>query len=147
MTIDSGLINIVNGSIIYKSTTYTNWEIPIANIIVVGEYTNDQGPLLDDWFICFLVDDLNGWHEASNYADGISDFKKEFLETKGVSNMYSDLGSSTDYNSFILWPNELYGKPLFNFTNVYTSWWSRVLFSPKIKFNLSENIINHFKQS
>src|SRR6478735_5383040 len=47
-----------------------DWTIPISAIRLIAEYTNSDGPWIDDYFFVFLTAPEDGWHEASFYAKG-----------------------------------------------------------------------------
>jgi len=64
----SGRIWIKNKTIHYESPKYGDWEIPVCEIRVVGEHTNQSGPHVDDYFYVLLT--TSGWYEASLYAEG-----------------------------------------------------------------------------
>jgi len=146
MSKDSGQLNIIADEIRYNSETYGNWSIPISEVKAIGEYTNDQGPFLDDWFLLFFLKDCT-WYEASNYSENITEFKNEIQSKLNIENVYSDLSGSTDYNSYIIWPNSLNGKKAFEFKNFYSSWWRKLILSPSIKFNLSKELCNYLQKA
>jgi hypothetical protein len=32
-----------------------HWEVPVNSIVAIGEFTNQSGPVADDWFVCFIT--------------------------------------------------------------------------------------------
>ena len=66
---DSGQIELDGDVIRYTSTTYSDWTIPVADLRVIGEATNQSGPFADDYFLCFATGPER-WYEASFYAAG-----------------------------------------------------------------------------
>jgi hypothetical protein len=100
------------GQIHYLSATYGSWSIPLDSIRVVGEFTNSDGPYLDDYFLVFASDSRDKWWEASYYAEGraavLSTLEPKF---SGLSQL--GLSNSTSFNSRVLWPAKHHGKPLF----------------------------------
>lgn len=110
---DSGQIQVDGDVIRYTSTTYSDWTIPIGDIRIIGEATNQNGPFADDYFLCFATGP-ELWYEASFYADGRAAFLVELSARLGAT-LALRLGSSADFASRILWPGELVGKPMFKY--------------------------------
>jgi len=106
-------LELCDGLIRYRVDNSPVWEMPIADARVIGEMTNDHGPLLDDYFICFATD-ANIWYEASFYADGRDEFLKSTSAFLGCELPLS-LAGSTIFQSNVLWPPHLAGKPMFRF--------------------------------
>ena len=48
------------------------FQIDINDIVVIGEYTNSDGPYFDDWFITFVTKD-GQWQSIPWYADNIDE--------------------------------------------------------------------------
>ena len=57
---------IQDKTILYAIRDSDAWELPIAELKVVGEYTTPNGPYIDDYFYVFLS--TNYWYEASFYC-------------------------------------------------------------------------------
>lgn len=112
---DSGTL-VCDGDVIrYSSRDFGSWSLPISSLQIIGEYTNENGPFLDDYFFVFLTESRSEWWEASFYAKG----SDTFLAT--LRKNLTDLGSpelygSTSFKSRILWPAKHSGKPLFVFS-------------------------------
>lgn len=123
---ESGRIWLEGGSIHYKSKVYGEWQLPVDSLRLAGEYTNQNGPFFDDYFLVF-ASDAKGWFEASFHADGRDIFLRELGE-RLESKLKLGLHNSADFNSRILWPRDLAGKPLFEFyPTPPTSLWGRLL--------------------
>ena len=90
-----------------------NWSLPIRDIKILGEYTNSDGPHLDDYFFVFVLAD-GSWRQASFYAEGRDDFLT-VLSGKLKTKLECGLCHSTDLNSRVLWPEQLIGSKLFTF--------------------------------
>lgn len=90
------------------------WELPISEINIIGEYTNSDGPYLDDWFIVFILRDGKSL-EAPVYAGIQNDFMKEISGQLHTKLEYT-LANSTNFASNILWPREISGKQMFVIT-------------------------------
>ncbi len=107
----SGRIWIKNKTIHYKMPN-GGWELPVSEIKIIGEHTDQSGPA-NDYFIVFLA--AWGWYEASFYANGcdrLLDDLGQLLDNK----LDCELLNSTDFNSRIMWPTEMRGNPLFDYS-------------------------------
>ncbi len=113
---DSGRISIESGVLRYQSRTYHSWELSLDRVRIFGEMTNENGPLADDYWICF-ADGPGRWYDASFYANGRDDVLQVLSDRYGME-MEFTLIRSTDFRSSILWPPELAGQPMFAFVEV-----------------------------
>jgi hypothetical protein len=108
----------IEGSLInYQWRNSSRWTLPIAELEVVGEYTDPNGPYVDDFFLVFIARPEHLWYEASFYADGTDEFLKELGRQLGAE-IACGLLNSTDYNSRVMWPPEVEGIELFEFVPV-----------------------------
>ena len=107
----SGRIWIEDETIHYK-TPNGGWELPVSEVRIVGEHTDQSGPA-DDYFFVFLAP--SGWYEASFYAEGCDRFLNELGKLLD-SKFDCGLVNSTDFNSQIMWPPEEKGKALFDYS-------------------------------
>ena len=113
---DSGRLWLDGDVVCYESKTYAGWQIQVADIRIIGEVTNQNGPCTDDYFICFVTDASGSWKEASFYATGRDETLEQLSDRLG-RDLELRLSSSTDFASRILWPPHLAGEPLFEFRN------------------------------
>jgi hypothetical protein len=107
----SGKLQFDGEAIIYVSQHYGSFTIRLADVIAVGEYTTDEGPGIDDWFVVFVTHDRE-WFGASMYADG----HRECIKALGVilgQSLDSRLYASASYASNVIWPPEIANRPLF----------------------------------
>ena len=112
----SGRIQLDGDVIRYRSAVYGDWDLPVSELRIVGECTNQDGPVVDDYFFCFATGP-GMWFEASFYAEG----RDEFLEALGVklgARLVTGLCHSTDFASRVLWPPSLAGEPMFAYTEL-----------------------------
>jgi hypothetical protein len=96
-----------------RSTLFGDWEVPVADLRLVGEATNEEGPFLDDWMLVFATGP-EGWREASMYAPGHDKFLCELGQMLGGP-LFPALAGSTTFASRVLWPQQLYGQPVFTY--------------------------------
>ena len=110
----SGVLSMDGPTLSYASPDYGNWQIPVSEIIAFGEYTTDNGPHIDDWFMVFVTKDFN-WVEASNYCAGSDAVRNELARQWGVESLHGKLWGHTDFASRVIWPLALADQPLFEF--------------------------------
>lgn len=106
----SGVLDCTGDTLTYR-VRFGDWSIPVSSIKLIAEYTNSDGPAIDDYFFVFLTAAEGGWHEASFYAEG-RDATLQALREKIGAPLRCGLCGSTDYRSRILWPTHLEGQPL-----------------------------------
>jgi hypothetical protein len=90
----------------YKGTLL--FELNLDDVKLIGEYTNDQGPFFDDWFLVF-VDTQNQRFEVSMYSENIEAIKDEVVKVFGYDHTLG-LVNSTDWKSIVIWPEIMKGK-------------------------------------
>lgn len=86
---------------------------------MVAEYTTNEGPWADDYFLVFVESD-NGKLSvvrASLYSDGTDEVLRD-LGQCWAANIETRLHNSTEWKSRVLWPPELAGTEYFDFKKV-----------------------------
>jgi hypothetical protein len=101
------------GGILFISASYGTWTIPVRDIIVVGQCTNDNGPFAEDLFWVFVTTD--GWYEAPYDAAG-SEIVVERLGKLLNASIPPGPMFSAEFSSRVLWPERFLGSQLFDFT-------------------------------
>src|SRR5262249_37169935 len=115
------------------------WELPLSSIRVIGEKTTPNGPFLDDYYFCFATS-LDCWYEASFYCEGRKAFLQSLAEFLGPLQLR--LVGSTDFDSNVLWPPELAGKPMFSFTPLPpTRWIARLIGAAKVTQSFAPQVL------
>jgi hypothetical protein len=117
---ESGILRFDGSLITYTSQHYGSFSIPLSEIAVIGEFTTNNGPFIDDWFLVFVRHGGGEWFEASIYAEGVESFWEQLSAALG-STMVGSLSASTEFASRIIWPIALAGRPLFRFSPVTDS--------------------------
>jgi hypothetical protein len=143
---ESGRLWIENSIIHYESEHYGQWTSPVSEVLLVGEYTNDHGPYLDDWFYVFMVAGQN-WFEASMYAKESDSFRGDLKQALGAD-ITTGLASSTEFRSRVMWPVSLCGKPIFDFRKVQGASIARrirLAILPEIQFCLTRDVEDYLK--
>lgn len=97
----------------------THWSLQIEDIVLMAEYTTNEGPWLDDYFFVFVTVEKNKLYFAtcSFYADGRNEVLARLREQLG-SPIKLVLINSSEWNSRVLWPPEMAGREYFTFTEV-----------------------------
>jgi len=108
----SGALHFDGSLITYTSQDYGSFAIPLSEVAVIGEFTNDNGPFADDWFLVFVHRSGKEWFEASIYAEEVESVREQLSSALG-SSITLHLATSTDFASCILWPASFAGSPLF----------------------------------
>ena len=111
---DSGRLAFVDDFLSYESATHGSWRLNASSIRLIGEFTNQSGPAMDDYFLVFLRSGENGWYDASFYCDGREDVWKALTARfRGLAQ--PGLCNSADFKSHVLWPTTHAAIPLFEF--------------------------------
>lgn len=97
----------------------TRWTLPIETLVLISEYTTNEGPSIDDYFLVFVTVEEGQFYfsTCSFYADGRDEVVSTLGERLG-SPIELGLANSTDWKSRVLWPPELAGKEYFTFKEV-----------------------------
>ena len=113
---ESGRIQLDGDVIRSRSAIHGDWDLPVADVRLIGEATDQSGPFADDYFLCFATGP-GMWLEAPFYAEG----RDVFLAALGArlgSPLEPCLCDSADFASRVLWPPPLAGEPLFRYEDV-----------------------------
>ncbi|MBC8095918.1 MAG: hypothetical protein H7Y43_08905 [Akkermansiaceae bacterium] len=145
-TIHSGHIKFECDTLVYTQLEREKWRVPIADIRVIGEFTNNEGPYGDDYFLVFITPDQQ--FEASFYAEG-RDALLDALGHKLDYNLQTGLCNSTSLASRVLWPAHFAGHPLFDNVpeecagNIFGRLRQRVL--PRVQMQFTEEVRREFE--
>jgi len=104
----------IDGTTIKYTSKWDSWAIPLVDLKVFGESTNQNGPYTTDYFFIFVTGKEEGWQEASFYSPDREKFLKD-LSTALNTELHLGLTFSADFASRILWPPQFSGKPLFDY--------------------------------
>ncbi|WP_299884351.1 hypothetical protein [uncultured Lacinutrix sp.] len=115
ITNQSGRTYIEDNTLILEYIDGDYKKIPISSIKIVAEYTTENGPVLDDWFMVFYHG-KNEYSEISMYAENIKEMIS-ILSSKLDTELDSNLVSCTHFESHILWPIKLKGEKLWVIKN------------------------------
>ena len=90
------------------------WQLKSENIALVAEYTTNQGPFGDDWFLVFATANKKPYFvTCSLYSNG-RDEALDFLRTRFA--IEPTLTNNTEWQSVVLWPKAIEGAQLIEFS-------------------------------
>jgi hypothetical protein len=111
----SGNINLKDKLIEWHKPNGDIVSIDLEQVVVIGEYTTDSGPFVDDWFLTF-VNKSGEWKEISVYAEGFDELTQYLSTLLGIDFTKWRLANSTNWKSYVRFPIHLEGKELFVLT-------------------------------
>lgn len=111
---DSGRLELKGDVLTYHSEHYGSWELSLKDVSVIGEYTNEDGPFADDWFLVFVEKGEPDWNEASVYAAGKDEVLADLESAFGIK-LTCALHDSVTFKSRVLWPRTMLDEKLFEF--------------------------------
>ncbi len=139
----SGELRCGAGVITYHSPA-GDWSVPIADVRLIAEYTNSDGPYVDDYFFVFLTAPEGGWHQASFYAKGRDEALAALSRTIGAP-LECRLCDSTEYKTRIMWPPNLKDQELMEvLPPKKRSLWQKLLHSGERDIRLSAAALKAF---
>ena len=110
--VDLGSISIQDEKVVWSTDDLVLAEIYFKEIVVIGEYTNSNGPWFDDWFVTFVS--ANGeWSSISVYAANIEDLIDVLANRFDEKLKYFQLADSTQWKSLVRYPISIEGNELF----------------------------------
>lgn len=104
------------------------WSISIGDIVLIAEYTTDEGPQTDDYFLVFVTREQGElyYSNVTMYAAGINEALTELENILGCP-LELTLPSSTSWNSRVVWPRDIAGSPYFRYEQVVPEgFWERL---------------------
>jgi hypothetical protein len=112
---DRATIAVLEDALEYRDESgHLLWHIKSESIVLVAEYTTNEGPFGDDWFLVFAVANKNPWFfTCSVYSEG-AERALEFLQARFGAT--PKLTNSTEWKSAVLWPKTIAGAPLIEFS-------------------------------
>jgi hypothetical protein len=127
------------------------WSCPMRTIVLIAEYTTDEGPWLDDYFLLFWTceDGHLFRSRVSFYADGRDEVIAAVTQHFNLE-LKLELVDSTDWKSRVIWPPELTHRAYFTFANVPPSNWrerfTRWLWGPTQKYFPSDEVCGYLRR-
>lgn len=108
-------IAILQDAIEYRDANgHLLWHIKAKDIVLVAEYTTNEGPFGDDWFLVFAVSHKTPFFFTCAVNSEGMEAALEFLRTRFAITL--KLPNSAEWNSVVLWPKQIDGTPLIEFS-------------------------------
>lgn len=104
------------------------WSIAICDVVLIAEYTTDEGPQVDDYFLVFITREAGElyYSNVTMYATGINESLTALEGILGCS-LELALSSATGLRSRVVWPQEIAGSAYFRYEQVVPEgFWDRV---------------------
>src|SRR5215510_9545356 len=95
------------------------WSLPVESLVLISEYTTDEGPYIDDYFLVFVTveDGSLYFSTCSFYSDGVDETFSILRERLG-SPIQLGLVDSTEWRSRVVWPVKIADSEYFTFMAV-----------------------------
>lgn len=110
ITLDQGCISIID------SRSGDEERLPLEEVLVIGESTDQNGPYREDWHLCFC--DENGWSEVPVSSENLNGFLQNLSDILKYP-LTLELVNSADFKSRILWPPEIVNHSLFSYKKTW----------------------------
>ena len=111
----SGIVRLQDDTVFWDYDNKTIVQLDLNSVVVIGEYTNSDGPYFDDWFLTFVTKD-GQWQSIPLYADNMDELIKHLSNKFHQDFTLTQLANSTEWKSVVHYPTHLNGKPLFTLT-------------------------------
>jgi len=139
-----GAVAIDRGQIHFRSEDYGCCDLNAKDVILIGEYTTEEGPWIEDHFVVLVTKD---WvFEIPVGAKGRDSLLKEIAQMMETE-ISLKLLFSTNFASRIIAPASLEGKLLYQFEDVKLPFWRRLFSFPRVARTLSPDVMNFLKST
>ncbi len=121
------------------------WAVSVKDIILMAEYTTDEGPIVDDYFLVFVAiqKGMPYFATASFYSNGQDEVIK-YLAQQWASEIELGLAFSTEWQSRVVWPSSLAGQEYFECKEVrpksILAWLRNLVLGPVHEYVPSKSI-------
>ena len=122
------------------------WRMPVRDLALLGEFTNDGAPFLADDYFFLFVNREGQFFQASFYGNCEWTWMEDLGAKLGVE-LVPGLTGSVDFDSRVIWPPELEDKRLIDFSDVKgASLWQklRLWLVPQYTMEFSEDVMAFF---
>lgn len=126
------------------------WFLPIDSIVLIAEYTTDEGPYVDDYFLVFVTLEHATLYfsTCSFYATG-RDEVLATLQERLASPVQLELTASAEWKSRVVWPDKMAGKDYFVFNAVpsqtFTEKIKKRLLGETYEYSISNEVQEYLK--
>lgn len=141
---DLGQLSLTAKTVQYQSAFYQPWNLPVEELRLLGEYTNEDGPHAADHFLVFFGSGGQAF-EVPVDANGTNSVLRELESILSIS-MQLELRLNTTFASRVIWPPQLSGQELFIIREKTESLADRIKSAigfGKVELDLRPNIARH----
>ena len=98
------------------ATGTPRWSLPIGSILLIAEYTTNEGPYADDYFLVFVTAEESQLYfstcpvSSASIEEGLT-----LLQQRLDSPIKLELQGSTEWRSRVAWPPKMQGTEYFTF--------------------------------
>jgi hypothetical protein len=139
-------LEISDSTTLYRSNGIAlGWSVEIKDIVLIAEYTTNEGPYVDDYYLVFVtIEDGKAYFAScSFYVDGRDEVFHSLKEQFGIASEFGLL-QSTEWASRVMWPVHLAGSDYFQFDEVkpvsLLEKLRKALIGPQLEYKLSISI-------
>ena len=148
----SNLLRVRGESLeLVKSKGSLLWSLPIMSVLLIAEYTTNEGPNLDDYFLVFATAEVRQLYfsTCSFYSTGRED-ALNLLEQFLGSPIQLGLANSTEWRSRIVWPADMAGSEYFTFKPAAAQTFGKMLkhrlFGPTYQYAVSGAVQEYLRR-
>lgn len=151
-TATSNLLRIRGENLeLLDATGMPRWSLPVNSVLLIAEYTTNEGPYADDYFLVFVTaEDSQLYFSTCSFSSaGIKEGLNSLQERIG-SPIQLELQGSTEWRSRVAWPPEMRGTEYFTFRPVpaetLTEKVKKRLLGPSYEYAISSTVQEYLKQ-
>lgn len=127
------------------------WTLSIDSILLIAEYTTNEGPHVDDYFLVFVTaeDSKLFFSTCSFYVDGRDEALSVLQERLG-SHIQLALQGCTEWKSRVAWPSTMAGTEYFTFKDIppmgLLERVKKILFGPTQEYAISKPVREYLEE-
>ena len=117
-------LRLENSTLSYRNEQgQTRWELSVSDLVLIAEYTTNEGPWCDDYFLVFWTRENGQLFRSGCPLTGNSSAAFAEIGIALGDEFHLGLLNSTEWKSRVVWPSELAGEDYFTFTKALTEKW------------------------
>ncbi len=138
-------LEIDDSSLCCRDGNESQWALDVPSIVLIAEYTTNEGPYLDDYFVVFVAieDGKAVFCRCTFYVEGRDHAMQLLHERFGIVATFG-LCASTEWSSRVMWPIHLAEQDYFTFSEVRPSRISSKLYTAilgqQLEYTISEPV-------
>jgi hypothetical protein len=134
-----------------SSTGMPRWSLPVKSILLIAEYTTNEGPYVDDYFLVFVTAEESKVYfstcpfSSAGIGEGLN-----LLQQRLGSPIQLELQGSTEWKSRVAWPPEMQGTQYFTFklapAETFTEKIKKRLLGPTYEYAISSAVREYLRR-